>query len=274
MHAADAAGAVKMGCGGSSEAKEEPSFKEAPKEPAGPSPQELYKTTTTPFLPKGHEVLGALIDLLNEEAGNKIATWLTEIDETRHRRKALEADSESTFAAFRDWVKLVEMTYAREIVSIAQLEKAWDVKCSETEIEQHVAIGEVRPITDDAVEAYRNECPVPLSVSAIPQKMYERAVDAPLPKGDERLEAFIAVLKEDSANMTYGWLKEIDETRSRRKEIEAACGITFASFREWVAIVEAVLAKELASIPNLEKAWAVGKYKKRWSTTSAEEDKV
>lgn len=254
-----------MGCGGSSEAaavKEvEVETETAQKVRVPGEPQELYKKAVTPALPMGHDDLTALIDLL-DGGGDKIASWLKEIDETRARRKAIEAATDDApFSDFCEWVSVVKQVFSDEAVSIAKLEKAWGVTCSTTEIEEHVATGKVRALRDEEVEAYRSECPVPSGLAL--KELYERAVSPSLPKGHERLEALISVLREADPKMTYGWLKEIDETRSRRKAIEAATdGAPFKEFRVWIAIVESQLSKEVVSIANLEKAWQVGKYAK------------
>lgn len=52
----------------------------------------------------------------------------------------------------------------------------------------------------------------------------------------------------------------MDETRSRRKAIEAASGLSYAEFGAWAAAVEAALGKEYVSPGPLAKAWKVGKY--------------
>lgn len=68
------------------------------------------------------------------------------------------------------------------------------------------------------------------------------------------------VLEERDATKTQKWLTLVDETRSRRKAIEAAGGLSYADFRAWVAAVEDCLAKDIVSIGPLRKAWKVGKY--------------
>ena len=252
-----------MGCGGSKDEGDakpvEATVEEAEPEPR---PQELYKKAVAPPLPKGHQVLHDLVDLLDESGpGESIAAWLKEIDETRSRRKEIEAACDVSFAEFVEWVKVVEKVFAGEAVSIANLEKAWAIKRSTTALEDYVKTGDVRTIPDDQADAYRAECPVPTGADI--NELYKRATTPPLPKGHERLEAFIAVLNTGSAGAIYGWLKEIDETRSRRKEIENLSGSTFSAFREWVAICEHQLAKEVVSMANLEKAWKVGKYRQK-----------
>ena len=255
-----------MGCGGSTEASTE--AKEVATTTVQAPTQELYKTAVDAPLPKGHEVLLALIDLLHEHGAGgggseAVAAWLKEIDETRSRRKAIEEDSGGKpFADFTTWVSVVESVFAAEVVSVANLEQAWGVQHSATALQTHVATGAVRALSDADAQQYRDECPVPNGLNI--DELYKRATTPPLPKGHERLEALITVLKEGSAGMTYGWLKEIDETRSRRKAIEADSGGTpFTDFRAWVAIVEDQLAKEVVSFANLEKAWEVGKYAKK-----------
>jgi hypothetical protein len=255
-----------MGCGGSTEATEAKEVATTTVEAApSPPPQELYKTAVDAPLPKGHEALVALVDLLNEHGaggGVSIAAWLKEVDETRARRKAIEeACGSKPFAEFTKWVIVVESVFAAEVISVANLEKAWGVQRTNTAVQTHVATGAVRALSDEEAQQYRGECSVPDGLHI--DEYYKRATTPPLPKGHERLEALITVLKEKSAGVTYGWLKEIDETRSRRKAIEAdSGGMPFPSFRVWVAIVEDQLAEEVVSIANLEKAWAVGKYAK------------
>ena len=107
-----------MGCGGSKEAADEPKV------------QHIPATSLNALLPKGHERLGSLLLTLEHQAAADTQKWLQMIDEERSARKAIESASGKSFDEFRAWVAIVEESLSEGIVSLAQLEEAWQVQGS------------------------------------------------------------------------------------------------------------------------------------------------
>ena len=189
--------------------------------PAGPSDDELRTHASTVPLPKAHDELAELINLA-EDPG-KINAWLKLINETRVRRKKLEEDCGGMeFAQFREWASAVGSCVAKGILTISALEEAWQVASDETK--------EKRKIVADG------------------EKL-------PLPPDDKELGELVELLLERDTAKTHAHLKLIDETRMRRKKVEAASQFAFADLRAQVAVVEVCLDKGVLLDEYLHKAW-------------------
>ena len=204
-----------MGCGGSKEV-------EVVAPPAGPSDEELRARATKAPLPKAHGELTSLINLLAAEDDAKVQAWLKLLDETRLHRKKVEEESGMEFAQFREWVAHVEACLSKGILTVAALEDAWQV-------------------ATDATLAKR--------------KIVVDAAKLPLPPDDKELAELIAVLLERDRAKMQTLLKLIDETRLRRKAIQAASQVAFADLRCQVAIMEVGLSKGVLLGEHLHKAW-------------------
>ena len=203
-----------MGCGGSKAVEVVA--------PPAPSEDELRLRATKTPLPKAHEELTKLINLLDAGAPDEIQKWLTLIDETRSRRKAVEEASKMAFDEFRAWVAHVESCVRNGITNVAALEEAWQVATDAT-----IAKGKI--VADGA--------------------------KLPLPADHKEFAELVALLLARDAAATQAWLTLIDETRSRRKAVEEAALVSFADLRAQVAVVEVLLSKGIVQDEYLAKAW-------------------
>ena len=198
-----------MGCGGSKEAADEPKV------------QHIPATSLNALLPKGHERLGSLLLTLEHQAAADTQKWLQMIDEERSARKAIESASGKSFDEFRAWVAIVEESLSEGIVSLAQLEEAWQVQGS---------AAKAAAVKAEAIRARA------------------AGVRAPLPHDHEEHAGLLAALR-GGAEPTAAFLQLVDETRARRKSVEAASGLAYAHIRAWVHLVQEEL---VAAVPGVE----------------------
>jgi len=200
-------------------------------------------------LPKGHAELHQLAAALRGEAPNEtVSEWLEVLGQTRTRKQEVEGFVATAAIDFDRWVDLIQHCVAKNVASIDALEMAWQTGAAQ--------------LTSDAEK--RAAATKAAARSADEQGLYERVVTPPGQlEAHEELGKLLDVLQRHDADETKRWLTEVDETRSRRKSIEAASGLTYAQFREWVAAVEEALGKDIVSMGPLMRGWKVGKYADR-----------
>lgn len=234
-----------QGCCGSSEAAENTDTSSAD----GLLPNERYERAIKCPLTPGHKMLSELIDLFAQDDENGIEAWLAEVDATRALRITIEEESGKSTQQFKDWLSLVQVTLDKEDVTLRNLERNWKVMRTKSDLPP------IRSLSDENVASYK---PSP-DLSGLENDRYERCLKTALPQRHAVLSTLVLILKERDSGLTWGWIKEIEETRSRRLEIEdASGGESFTKFKEWVALIEAMLSEKVVTTRNLERAWKVG----------------